>query len=216
MDERLKRWARDASIDPEAEEAELRARVRANPGDLFPLWVLSRQASFEGEWMERLLAELSGRRSNPNCHPVIIDYSMTLEEMLARGEYAWGERDVLAQRRLPVDRRGVYLVQVEIRYPPLLAHLSEHEISLMRGGLPGANLELLLALGAMYPGLHRGSHILATGAYSPSQGWSNAVLLDWVGRSRGLRLAHEQHTWPDPCLLAVNRSSTRLDAAASR
>ncbi|MFA5163525.1 MAG: hypothetical protein WC441_03275 [Patescibacteria group bacterium] len=136
-----------------------------------------------------------------------IDYSLTLEQMIAAGRYDWNNGDVNARNfPLPVELSGQSL-QVQAK----LFHFG-HSISSQKAieemdkqGYRPATLVELLALGASYPDLQRKFPIIALGSiWQNANGNRDAPFLDVDDNRRELNLNWFDNDWVGRCrFLAV-------------
>ena len=91
----------------------------------------------------------------PPRYPVTVDYSLTLEEMIAAGSYG-RVRDEIDTAHYPVDGEGTMEAVIELLCFDRSMHSSEALTELGRLGYRPASLVELLALGAAYPQLEAG------------------------------------------------------------
>ena len=132
----------------------------------------------------------------PATYPVTVDYSETLEQMIAAGRYHTRNNDIAAEHFPPVQGTGK--VEVELH----LIHLG-HDAStdtvlaeLDRRGLRPATLPELLALGVKYPNLQKEYPVVALGSvWRALYGRRHVAYLGSWNVERFLSLCWLVHGW---------------------
>lgn len=111
-------------------------------------------------------------------YPVIVDYDMSLEEMVEAGKYDWGNRSI-NKVNFPFYGSGKAKVNIKLVCFGRDMQYSEVLLGLDSLSLKPGNLPELLALGAKYPALQLDFPIVQVGTI-----WQN---IDRSGR-RGIYL----------------------------
>lgn len=134
-----------------------------------------------------------------------VDYSLTLEEMIALGQYDWKNDDITAGR-FPVKGKGKKEVVGElVKYESTMS--SEAVLAdLDKNGLRPATIEELLAFGAAFPELQRKFPIVALGSIAEVDGGRGMACLGRGDSKRYLRLRWFDRGWFAHCrFLAVRK-----------
>jgi hypothetical protein len=113
------------------------------------------------ESLQAFLENPSG--ANGNLFTVTIDYSRTLDEMIAAGRYDWKSSDITATH-FPIDGSGTVEAKVSLVRIGRYATTREVEKHLDGLGLKSARIEHLLAFGKRYPDKQRECQIVALGS----------------------------------------------------
>lgn len=117
-----------------------------------------------------------------------VDYGMTLEQMIAAGNYDWKNDDITA-KRFPLSGTG------KVAFEPKLFHFdrdisSENAIKEMeKDGFRPAKIEELLAYGAILPEEQRKYPIVALGSVAKIGGIRHVACLGRNGSRRRLSLS---------------------------
>jgi hypothetical protein len=140
-----------------------------------------------------------------------IDYTKSLEQMIAAGNYDW-KNDELTAKRFPIVGEGV--VEYEFRYFRFNRKVSsETAVDLIKKGdnenpWEPAKTEHLLVYGENFPEEQRKFPIVALGSVGEVSGGRYVPYLDGVGSERSLRLSWWGDDWYDDCrFLAVRKVS---------
>jgi len=149
------------------------------------------------DWMERVLkGSLDpvkvARAVQPiidqgNNNKLVIDYGMSLEQMISAGNYDWKNSDLTASR-FPVDGSGI--VECEYKLSHFDRSVSSNEavrLITIDGWQPG-KIEHLLAFGAANPDEQRKFPIVALGSVAEMGGLRDVAFLRGgdAGRRLGL------------------------------
>lgn len=130
---------------------------------------------------------------------VVVDYSMSLADMIAVGRYDWTNSDITAEN-FPVSGEGQKEVEVELVHLNRDASTEEVLEELERRGLRPAKIEELLALGAKYPELQKEFPIIAFGSvWRDPDGGRYVPFLHWGDDERDLHLDCFDNHWLDVC-----------------
>lgn len=142
---------------------------------------------------------------NPDTFPVTVDYSKTLEQMIADGKYDW-ENPGINAKNFPMEGKGTSTANIE------LVHFNRNVDSngvlreLDNMGLRPATLPELLAFGAKYPEKQREFPIVAHGSvWRYSRGRRIVAYLSCDGDGRGLNLDRLENGWYAGCRFAAVR-----------
>ncbi len=128
----------------------------------------------------------------------LVDYGMTLEQMIAAGNYDWKNDDITA-KRFPLSGTG------KVAFEPKLFHFdrdisSENAIKEMeKDGLRPAKIEELLAYGALLPEEQRKYPIVALGSVAEVYGDRDVAYLSRGGSRRRLDLDWFDVDWRGGC-----------------
>ena len=133
-----------------------------------------------------------------NLFRIVVDYSMTIEQMIAAGCYDWKNSDITAKHfPIPPSKYGKKEAAIELVHFNRYIERDDALRELDKMGLRPAELPELLAFGASYPEKQREFPIVALG--SVWQRWhcdrSVACLGSGSGR-RGLSLYYFDIGWP--------------------
>jgi hypothetical protein len=165
-----------------------------------------------------------------NTYKVVVDYSMSLADMIATGNYAWKNDDVTSEH-FPVSGTGVVTIELEIvhldgyfRTAEVMGHLNANGLRpadvkefstyisseqvwrcLASRGLRPARIEELLAFGATFPKVQLEHAVICfASVWRDSYGESYLPYLT-CGR-RGFDLVRYNEIWSDECrFLAVHK-----------
>jgi len=157
-----------------------------------------------GETEIEKIAEIIVGKS-ADTYPVTVNYSQTLEEMIAAGRYDWKHSDITA-KHFPIEGSGTKNVDI------LLVHYNKNtstdavRADLDKRGLRPAKIEELLAFGAKYPEKQREFPIIALGSVWRDFGGSRCgPYLGRFGSGRHLGLHWLGADWVDICRFAAVR-----------
>ena len=127
--------------------------------------VIHRLATPEGdEILDKfvdLVAEADGKTGS--SFKVTVDYSKTLEQMIADGKYDWKNSDIKA-KNFPLNGQGTTAVNIELVHFNRNIESDTALAELDKMGLRPATLPELLAFGAKYPDKQREFPIVALGS----------------------------------------------------
>jgi len=153
----------------------------------------------------------SGGINIPDVFHLTVDYSQSLEEMIAAGRYDWKNSDITA-KRFPVEGTGV--VEFEARYFHFDHNISSEnavkEIEQADKDNPwmSAKIEHVLAHGASFPEEQRKYPIVGLGSVGRFDGYRRVPFLYEGGSGRDLGLRWWDGGWPPICrFLAVRKVS---------
>ena len=169
---------------------------------------MARVAALRGECEVVTTDKLAAteHQPTPSTYPVTVDYTQTLEQMIAAGRYDKQNRDI-TQEHFPLQGSGQ--IEVELHLVHLNRDASTDSVlaELDRRGLRPATLAELLAFGAKHPNLQKEFPIIALGSVWRHWGGSRGVacLAGWGGE-RSLSLDWLGHDWGRCCrFLAVRK-----------
>jgi hypothetical protein len=133
----------------------------------------------------------------------VVDYSMTLPQMIAAGRYDW-QNDDITPARFPVNGEGQKELNGQLVHFNRNMGSDDVKKELDAKGLRPATHEELLAFGATYPEMQRQFPIVALGSFAEIGGGRDVVCLDGDGSGRGLGLVWLGGGWGPGCrFLAV-------------
>lgn len=99
-----------------------------------------------------------------NSYPVVVDYAMSLVDMIAAGGYDWVNNSITTEH-FPITGKGRADVEIEIvHFGRIIKDGDEGLRELDKMGLRAAILPELLAFGAKYPDMQRQFPIIALGS----------------------------------------------------
>jgi hypothetical protein len=147
--------------------------------------------------LAKKLAEviMAGKQKVRETYKVVVDYGLSLSEMIKLGNYGWFNDDI-TDKHFPMQGTGKHEVEL------VLVHLNQNATTkevleyLNREGLEPAKIEHLLAFGAAYPEIQREFLVIAFGSvwvdvnghrFYPSLdclGGKRELLLDWCDDAR--------------------------------
>jgi len=122
-------------------------------------------------------------------YKVMVDYSMSLEDMIAAGKYDF-VNGYITTTNFPIDREETGKEDVEVILVCLGESLTTEQVKseFYRRGLKPATIMELLALGASHPELQREFSILALGSSLRNRGHLYFPYLYTIVDGRGLDL----------------------------
>ena len=136
---------------------------------------------------------------------VIVDYTMSLADMIKAGKYDWTNHDI-TEKRFPVKGEGKKETAVELIHFNRVMNSNQVEQELDKMGLRPGTIEELLAFGATFPETQRKFPILALGSVAEISGGRVVAYLDGGGSERRLRLYWPDNDWSVVCrFLAVRK-----------
>ncbi len=136
---------------------------------------------------------------------VVVDYSMTLAEMIASGRYDWKNDDITTER-FPVKGKGKVETTVELIHLNRVIATDEVKKEIDKMGMRPATMEELLAFGATFPEVQRRFPIIALGSVSQLGDFRDVPFLDVDDSERGLSLDWSDDEWGERCrFLAVRK-----------
>ena len=148
----------------------------------------------------------------PENIPLSIDYSQSLEQMIAAGHYDWVNSDI-TPKRFKLEGKGV--IEFETRVIHFNRSISsEDAIEAIKhinteNPLEPAKIEHLLAFGAKYPEEQRKYPIIGLGSVAEVDGDRYVPCLGQGGAGRGLSLYWWDGDWDGGCrFLAVRKLSS--------
>lgn len=162
------------------------------------------------EFQTKLIEGINGfvswmRGGSLRVFPVTVDYSMSLELMIASGRYDWVNPDITSEH-FPVKGTGTIRLETQLInfVRPTSSEFAIGELDKM--GLRPAILEELLAFGAKYPEEQLMHTIIALGSVGKVYGYRHVACLGRHDRKRYLYLNRFDLDWYDFCLfLAVRK-----------
>jgi len=141
------------------------------------------------EVAQKVVEALRGR-----VYPITVDYSMTLEQMIAAGRYDWVNSNITPEHYPLVGSGTVTLDAQLVHYGRDMS--SEAVLAdLDQKGLRSATIAELLAFGAKYPELQRQFPIVELGSVAGVGGGRRVAYLDRCDRRRGLDLRWFDRGW---------------------
>jgi hypothetical protein len=143
----------------------------------------------------------------PDIFRLTIDYSQSLEQMIAAGRYDWTNSGIIA-KHFPIEGKGT------IEYEAKLFHFNrnispEKAIEAMKkAGFEPATIEHLLAFAEKYSEEQRKYPIIGLGSVAEVDGARRVPYLRRIGSRRGLDLVWFDGDWDSDCrFLAVRKVS---------
>lgn len=124
-----------------------------------------------------------------------LDYSMSLQEMIAAGQYDWVNPDITA-KRFPLTGKGTHDLVGKLIHLNRPVSSEEVVAELDKMGLRPATIEELLAFGAA-PDLQRNFPVLALGSSCLVDSGRRVACLSRDGAERGLDLYWWSGRWND-------------------
>ncbi len=204
---------------------------QGTPSQEFPGWYVKFQAAVlnnlprdidkdialgwadNGESLSRVLREAlmpsKVIQKAANLFRVIVNYSQTLEQMIAAGHYDQKNSDITEEHfPIPPLKRGKEEVAIELVPFPFNRDIESDYVirELDKAGLRPAELPELLAFGAAYPEKQREFPIVALGSvWQGSDGFCYVVYLRGCAGWRDLRLDWWNLGWRSYCRFAAVR-----------
>ncbi len=125
---------------------------------------------------------------------ILVDYTQTLEAMIAAGRYDWANSDITA-KRFPVEGEGKVTKKAKL-YHFNRSMTSEEVIrELDKQGKRPATIEELLAFGAQHPEIQRQFPVVALGSSAEVGGCRYVAYLRRFGSLRHLLLRYWNGDW---------------------
>lgn len=147
----------------------------------------------------------------PDIFQLTVDYSQSLEQMIAAGRYDWKNSDITA-KRFPITGKGA--MEFEARYFHFNRDISSEnaikEIEAADTANPwsAAKIEHVLSHGKTFPEEQRKFPIIGLGSVAEVDGRRRVPYLDGGDSGRGLRLRWFDVVWSPVCrFLAVRKVS---------
>src|ERR1039458_7111616 len=148
-----------------------------------------------------------GQRPMDEQRLLTVDYSKTLEQMIADGKYDWKNSEIKA-KNFPLNGQGTTAVNIELVHFNRNIESDTALAELDKMGLRPATLPELLAFGAKYPDKQREFPIVALGSVWRSlNGDRYVACLCCDGSKRFLRLFWLEDGWAAFCRFAAVRKS---------
>lgn len=141
-----------------------------------------------------------------NPCPVVVDYDLSLADMIATGIYDWTNSDITAEH-FPFIGEGKAEMAIElVHFGRIIEDGDECLRELDKMGLRAATLPELLAFGAKYPDMQRRFPVVALGSiWQRRDGDRNVPALWERDRGRRLDLRWFEHRWREHCRFAAVR-----------
>ena len=143
----------------------------------------------------------------PTVFHLTVDYSKSIEQMIAAGHYDWVNEEIISER-FPNSSNGI--VECEARYFYLghaassgnaIKVIEDHDLN--NPWMP-ANIEHILSLGTNFPNEQRLFPIVALGSIAVIRGDRDVPYLYLIGNNRRLDLRWWEDGWSSSCrFLAV-------------
>lgn len=135
---------------------------------------------------------------SPKTLRIVVDYSLSLEQMITAGKYDWSNSDITA-KRFPLKGSG------KVELEPKLFYFgrdmsSDNVIAEMdKEGFRPCTIEELLAIGEQHPELQRKFPLVALGSVAEFNGSRNVACLIRIGSERELNLNWFDDDWRGVC-----------------
>lgn len=148
----------------------------------------------------------------PESITLSVDYSRSLEQMVAAGQYDWTNSDITA-KRFPVQGEGIEQFEVKLFHFDRTTQ-SQDNVDAIRADDPAnpwepGKIEHLLSFGKKYPEEQRKYPIIALGSVAGVGGYRSVPCLGRVDAERGLYLGWWDSGWGGDCrFLAVRKLSS--------
>lgn len=166
---------------------------RVLEGTLDPAWVAS-----------ELQRVVEGRGSNEVYH-VIVDYGMSLADMIWAGKYDWVNSDITSEH-FPITGSGKIEGDLVLVHLNRSASTDEVRKELESRGLRPATIAELLAFGVKYPNKQREFPIIALGSvWQRPVGRCHVAGLGGSASRRDLRLYWCEDGWDGGCRFLASR-----------
>jgi hypothetical protein len=134
-----------------------------------------------------------------------VDYSQTLEQMIAAGRYDW-KNDDLTAKRFPIKGEGTEEVEAKLFHFGRSISSEDAKRLIEEAGWEVAKTEHLLAFGVKHPDEQRKFPIIALGSVGEVGGDRGVPCLDGSGSERSLGLRWWGYDWNSDCrFLAVRK-----------
>lgn len=129
---------------------------------------------------------------------IIVDYSLSLEAMIALGKYDWKNVGITAER-FPIKGNGKHERTAQLIHFNRIISTDDTEKELDKMGLRSGTIEELLAFGATFPEMQRRFSIIALGSVAGIRGNRNVAFLGRDGSERDLDLRWPVSGWHEDC-----------------
>jgi len=131
---------------------------------------------------------MAGKQKVQETYKVMVDYGLSLSEMIKFGNYGWFNDDI-TDKNFPLQGTGKQESELVLVHLNRNATTTEVREYMKEQGLEPAKIEHLLAFGATYPELQREFPIIALGSvWVSGDGNRNCPYLDSRGGKRRLDL----------------------------
>jgi hypothetical protein len=152
--------------------------------------VFDSEANLDGLAVRKALA------LGPIQMKLVVDYGLSLEQMIVTGHYDW-VNDSIAAERFPIVGEGKMELEVQLfHFDQSIS--SEEAVRLIRkDGFEPAKIEHLLAFGATYPEMQRKFPIVGFGSSCMVYGERYVPVLYGGDSVRSLRLSYWDGDWRD-------------------
>lgn len=137
---------------------------------------------------------------------VVIDYGLSLSEMIKLGKYDWVNNDI-TENHFPVKGVGKKEIVIELVHFNLILNSEDAIKEMTERGLRSATIEELLGLGAAYPDIQRKFPIVAIGSVwqGPDSGDRYVPCLNESASERDLHLSWLDSGWYESWRFAAVR-----------
>ncbi|MCC6639241.1 hypothetical protein IT409_01635 [Candidatus Falkowbacteria bacterium] len=125
-----------------------------------------------------------------------INYSLTLEEMIALGRYDWCNHEITS-KRFPIVGDGIQEINFHLINFGRSITTEEARRELARQDLMPAKIEHLLAFAAKFPDEQKQFPIISLNSFSLIRGGCRYVSLGYTGNQRELNLDLDDDCWRD-------------------
>lgn len=133
---------------------------------------------------------------SPKTLRITVDYSLSLEQMIAAGKYDWSNSDITA-KRFPLKGSGKSELEPKLFY--FGQDMSSEKViaEMDKEGFRPCTIEELLAIGEQHPELQRKFPMVALGSVAELDGDRSVAYLGRNDSKRKLRLHWFGPGWPD-------------------
>ncbi|MBI2039244.1 MAG: hypothetical protein HYT22_03130 [Candidatus Niyogibacteria bacterium] len=152
-----------------------------------------------------IMASTRRGANDSNLYPITVDYTLSLERMIAAGHYDWKNDDITA-KHFPMKGEGSANVEIQLVHFNRVMESETVIRELDTMGLRPATLEELLAFGAKYPDIQREFPIVALGSvWRYASGFRSVPFLGRSGAQRHLGLGWFEVRWDENYRFAAVR-----------
>ena len=144
--------------------------------------------------LQKFLAGLNPNQEVSDISNLAINYTLTLDQMIALGRYDW-KNDNITAKRFPIVGSGVTVVEHKLFHFDRIVSSDEAERLIEADGYQPAKIEHLLAYGAANPEDQRKFPIVALGSVARLRGFRSVPYLYGFGSGRGLGLVWRNDVW---------------------
>jgi len=137
----------------------------------------------------------SAQQGQSNDLKIVVDYDLSLQEMIAAGQYDLVNDDITPER-FPVIGKGVMQLISQLVHFNRNISSDDAEKELDKKGLRPATLAELLAFGKTYPEVQRKFPVVALGSVARIYGNRYVTYLDGSDSKRHLDLGCRGIDWP--------------------